>query len=66
MAGGAAGYFAGGICVALGVSTAGVGALVCGLVVVGGAGYVGGDVGGKLGGLGGESLGEFIYGNENE
>ncbi|QNI01819.1 LysM peptidoglycan-binding domain-containing protein [Halomonas sp. SH5A2] len=66
VAGGAAGYFAGGMCVALGVSSAGVGALVCGLVVVGGAGYVGGDVGGKLGGLGGESLGEFIYGNENE
>lgn len=51
---------------ALGVSTAGAVALVYGLVVVGGAGYVGGDVGGKLGGLGGESLGEFIYGNENE
>ncbi|WP_447044383.1 LysM peptidoglycan-binding domain-containing protein [Vreelandella sp. H-I2] len=66
VAGGAAGYLAGGICVALGVSTAGAGALVCGLVVVGGAGYVGGDVGGKLGGLGGEALGEFIYGNENE
>lgn len=57
------GYFAGGICMALGVATAGTGALVCGLVVVGGAGYAGGAAGGKLGELGGESLGEFIYGN---
>lgn len=63
VAGGAAGYFAGGICVALGASTAGVGALLCGLAVVGGAGYVGGEIGGNVGEGVGEWGGELIYGN---
>ncbi|WP_249978888.1 LysM peptidoglycan-binding domain-containing protein [Vreelandella olivaria] len=63
IAGGAAGSVAGGICLALGVPTGGLATLACGVVVVGGAGYGGGAVGGKLGELGGESLGELIYGN---
>lgn len=63
VAGGAAGYLAGGICVALGASTAGVGALLCGLAVVGGAGYVGGEIGGNVGEGVGEWGGQLIYGN---
>lgn len=66
VAGGAAGYFAGGICVALGASTAGVGALVCGLAVVGGAGYVGGDVGGDIGKSFGDYVGDLIYRDSND
>ncbi|WXL28050.1 hypothetical protein WG219_19270 [Ectopseudomonas mendocina] len=47
----------GAICVALGAPTAGIGALACGLVVVG----TGSLVGGSLGGTVGEDVGEMIY-----
>ena len=47
----------GAICVALGAPTAGIGALACGLVVVG----TGSLVGGSLGGTVGEDVGEIIY-----
>ncbi|WP_028682241.1 PAAR domain-containing protein [Pseudomonas chlororaphis] len=50
---------AGPICVALGVPTAGTGALVCGLVVVGVTSWGAGSLGGALG----ESFGEMIYEN---
>ncbi|MEB0182545.1 hypothetical protein QN366_21135, partial [Pseudomonas sp. CCC3.2] len=66
-AGGAAGGFVAGgvlsavgtgaICFAIGVPTAGVGALVCGVVVVGGVSFASG----YLGGMGGEKAGELIY-----
>ena len=46
-----------GICVGLGVPTAGVGALVCGVLVVGAGSYAGGEVIGSLG----EKAGEVIY-----
>ena len=46
-----------GMCAAIGAGSVGVGLLVCGLVVVAGAS----TVGGKLGTLGGENLGENIY-----
>jgi hypothetical protein len=47
----------GAICVALGVPSAGVGTLVCGIVVVGGVSFAAGAIGGK----GGEMAGEMIY-----
>ncbi|MGP9550709.1 MULTISPECIES: LysM peptidoglycan-binding domain-containing protein [unclassified Halomonas] len=62
-AGAATGTFAGGICLAIGVPTAGVGTLVCGVALVGVAGYVGGTVGGNVGKGIGEWGGELIYGN---
>jgi hypothetical protein len=45
------------ICAAIGLGTVGVGGIVCGLVVVGGASVVGGAVGET----GGEWMGEFLY-----
>lgn len=63
MAGGAiagalvAGPVAAGVCTAIGAGTAGVGGLVCALVVVGGASVAGGAVGES----GGEFVGEQIY-----
>lgn len=45
------------VCVGLGVPTAGVGTLVCGLVVVG----VGSFAAGAVGGMGGEIMGDVIY-----
>lgn len=45
------------ICLAIGVPTAGIGTLVCGLVVVGGVSFAVG----ALGGAGGEMAGETIY-----
>ena len=45
------------ICVAIGVGTVGLGGLACGLVVVGGATYIGA----KLGEMGGEALGTLVY-----
>ncbi|SDK77041.1 Zn-binding Pro-Ala-Ala-Arg (PAAR) domain-containing protein, incolved in TypeVI secretion [Modicisalibacter muralis] len=50
-------YFAGTVCTAIGFATAGVGGIICGLVVVGGAGVVGGIVGSSRG----EDAGELIY-----
>ncbi|AKA25267.1 PAAR domain-containing protein [Pseudomonas chlororaphis] len=50
---------AGPICLALGMPTAGTGALVCGLVVVGVSSWGAGSLGGALG----ESFGEMIYEN---
>ncbi|MEB0122833.1 hypothetical protein QN391_19375, partial [Pseudomonas sp. CCI1.2] len=64
--GAAGGFVAGGIlsavgtgaiCFAIGVPTAGVGTLACGLVVVGGGSFAGG----YFGGMGGEKAGELIY-----
>lgn len=49
---------AGSICVALGVATAGLGGVACGLIVVGGASVAGG----AGGAAGGEWMGEFLYG----
>ncbi|WP_263145653.1 hypothetical protein [Pseudomonas sp. RIT-PI-AD] len=62
LAGGAIGglldaYAAHSICVALGLSTAGVGGLACSLVVTGTAGAVAGGMGSD----GGESMAERIY-----
>ena len=62
-AGAATGTVAGGICLAIGVPTAGIGTLVCGVALVGVAGYVGGTVGGNVGEGIGEWGGELIYGN---
>ena len=45
------------ICTAIGLATAGEGGIVCGLVVVGSAGVIGGAVGGSKG----ERIGEIIY-----
>jgi len=53
----ALGTGAGAICVAIGVPTGGVGALVCGVVVVGAGSYFSGKVGEGLGG----GIGEIIY-----
>ncbi|GAB6405218.1 PAAR domain-containing protein [Pseudomonas sp. MHK4] len=47
----------GGICLAVGVTSAGIGTLVCGVVVVTAGSLVGGAVGNRLG----ESLGDIIY-----
>ena len=47
----------GAICVALGVPTAWVGTLVCGIVVIGGGSFAAG----AIGGMGGELIGEAIY-----
>lgn len=58
VAGGAFGSAAGlAVCTVIGLGTAGVGGVVCGLVAVG----LGAAVGGELGGKGGEYLGEKIY-----
>ena len=46
-----------GVCLALGIPTAGVGTLVCSVVVVGAGSIAGGAVGGKFG----EAIGEVIY-----
>lgn len=62
-AGAATGTVAGGICLAIGVPTAGIGTLVCGVALVGVAGYIGGTVGGNVGKGIGEWGGELIYGN---
>ncbi|MBZ5488732.1 LysM peptidoglycan-binding domain-containing protein [Halomonas aquamarina] len=47
--GAAASYVAGGVCLALGVPTGGLATLACGVVLVGGAGYIGGEIGGEIG-----------------
>jgi hypothetical protein len=47
----------GSICFAIGVPTAGLGTLVCGIVVVGGVSFGSGYIGGK----GGEKIAEKIY-----
>ncbi|WP_407291492.1 hypothetical protein [Stutzerimonas zhaodongensis] len=47
---------AGSICVALGIATGGLGGVVCGLVVVGGASVAGGAGGGWAGELAGEKI----------
>lgn len=47
---------AGSICVALGIATGGIGGVVCGLVVVGGASVAGGAGGGWAGELAGERI----------
>ncbi|MCQ4312825.1 hypothetical protein NAV33_13090 [Pseudomonas stutzeri] len=47
---------AGSICIALGVATGGLGGVVCGLVVVGGASVAGGAGGGWAGELAGEKI----------
>lgn len=51
------GFIAPTVCGAIGVPSAGMGALVC-VVVIGG---LGGMVGGKLGSMGGEELGRILY-----
>lgn len=51
------GSVASGICIAVGVPTAAVGTLVCGLVVVG----VGSLATGMAGGMFGEKIGDAIY-----
>ncbi len=48
---------AGSICVAIGIGSGGLGGVVCGLIVVGGASFAGG----AGGAAGGEWMGEFIY-----
>ncbi|MBU3056569.1 hypothetical protein [Pseudomonas indica] len=48
---------AGSICAAIGLGSGGIGGIVCGLVVVGGASVAGG----AGGGAGGEWMGEFLY-----
>ncbi len=45
------------ICAAIGIGSAGIGGVICGLVVVGGASATGGAIGGG----GGEWMGEFLY-----
>jgi hypothetical protein len=50
----------GAICAAIGPPTAGVGTLMCGLVVVVGVGGVS-FAAGALGGKGGDAIGEVIY-----
>lgn len=50
-------FAAGPICAAIGLGSGGIGGIVCGLVVVGGASVVGG----AGGGAGGEWMGEFLY-----
>lgn len=62
LGGGGAGAWVGGagataVCAAIGIGSAGLGGIVCGLVVVGGASFVGG----ALGGAGGETAGETLY-----
>lgn len=62
LSGGAAGGYAGAaiggvVCSAIGVGTAGVGFIVCGLVFIG----LGSGVGGDYLGSPGESLGEVVY-----
>lgn len=49
LGGSAAGSVAGGVCLALGVPTGGLATLSCGVVMVGGAGYAGGTIGGEVG-----------------
>ncbi|MCH2341728.1 MAG: hypothetical protein MK363_17815 [Pseudomonas sp.] len=51
-----AGSYATPICIAIGVTTVGLGGIVCGLVVVGGASAAGGAVGGWAGELAGEEI----------
>lgn len=48
---------AGSICVGIGIGSGGLGGVVCGLIVVGGASFAGG----AGGAAGGEWMGEFIY-----
>ena len=62
LGGGAAGGFSAGlgagfVCAAIGIGTAGVGGIVCGIVLVGAGSVAGGAVGSLLG----EELGEIIY-----
>lgn len=62
LGGGAAGTFgamavAMPVCLGIGAASLGIGGLICGVVVVGGAAFGGGIVGGKFG----ENIGEFIY-----
>lgn len=45
------------ICAAIGIGSAGIGGVICGLVVVGGASATGGAIGGG----GGKWMGEFLY-----
>ncbi|WP_241785150.1 hypothetical protein [Stutzerimonas stutzeri] len=45
------------ICAAIGLGSAGIGGVICGLVVVGGTSAAGGSIGGD----GGEWMGEFLY-----
>jgi hypothetical protein len=49
----------GGLCIGLGVATAGVGLLACGVIAVG----VGSYAGSTLGEMGGEIIGEMVYEN---
>ena len=46
-----------GICFGIGLPTAGVGTLVCGVVLVGAGSYLGGEIFGPIGG----KVGEVIY-----
>ena len=48
---------AGSVCAAIGIGSGGVGGVVCGLIMVGGASFVGGVVGSKAG----EVMGEALY-----
>lgn len=57
-----AGYLAGGVCLALGFPTSGMGTLACSVVLIGGTGYAVGAVGSSLGKTAGEWGGEMIYG----
>lgn len=57
LVGSAAGSVAGGFYLALGVPTGGLETLACGVVVVGGAGYAGGTLGGE----GGQSFGGVCW-----
>lgn len=61
--GAAGGAMTGGLCLALGVPTGGVATLVCGVVMVGFGGYIGGEMGGAALEEGGEWVGEAIYGS---
>jgi hypothetical protein len=49
----------GGLCIGLGVATAGVGLLACSVIAVG----IGSFAGGTLGEMGGEIIGELVYEN---
>ncbi len=53
----AASVGAGLVCTAIGIGTAGVGGIVCGIVVVGAGSYAGGAIGSRIG----EGIGEIIY-----